>query len=59
MLVLLPASTQGMEKTKKEQISIGLISIHVLIVAFVSKFVLWLMPSSLKNEQIYKLLAKN
>jgi hypothetical protein len=59
MLVLLPASTQGMEKTKKEQIFIGLISIHVLIVAFVSKFALWLMPSSLKREQIYKLLAKS
>jgi hypothetical protein len=38
MRVLLPASTQGMEKTKKEQIFIGLISIRVLTAVFVSKF---------------------
>ena len=57
MLVLLPVSIQGMAKIKKERIFIGLTSIPVLTVVFVSRFAPWLMQSFLKRGQIYKYLA--
>jgi hypothetical protein len=57
MLVPLPVSIQEMAKIQKEQTFIGLISIPVSTVVFVSKFALWLTPSFLKREQIFKPLA--
>tara|TARA_B100000497_G_scaffold25252_1_gene29745 strand:- start:258 stop:437 length:180 start_codon:yes stop_codon:yes gene_type:complete len=57
MLVPLPVSIQGMAKTKKGQTFIGLTSIPVLTVVFVSKFAPWLMQSFQKKGQIYKYLA--
>jgi hypothetical protein len=57
MLVQLPASSQELGATKRGQIFIGLILIPVLTAAFVYRFVLWLTPSFLRNERIYKRLA--
>jgi hypothetical protein len=57
MLVQLPASSQELEQIKRELIFIGLILIPVLTVEFAYRFVLWLMPSFLRSERSYKLLA--
>jgi hypothetical protein len=57
MLVPLPVSIREMEKIQKERTFIGLISIPVLIVVFVSKFAPSLTPSFLRREQIFKLLV--